>query len=129
MCPPQKIKYIAPVGRLYSLAHSCLSITVAHAWKVPLLFCTPYTAVTLCCCSAYTHVDIHTNTDAHKHTPQQVCAHGGIEIEGPDSRDCLGGPSTVSAVSEFASKTLRGVATRPSVTEYCMYTVSHMHHR
>ena len=60
--------------------------------------------------------------------------HGGMELECPDSRDSKGGPSTVAAVRRFASHTLRGVAPRPSITEYCMYTVSlsqlvliHMH--
>ena len=54
---------------------------------------------------------------------QQVCAHGGEVIPGPDSRDSIGGPTTVPAVSKFISNTLRGVATQPSITEYCMYTV------
>ena len=45
-------------------------------------------------------------------------------IEGPESRDSVGGPATVVPVSQFISQTLRGVAPRASITEYCMYTVS-----
>jgi sarcosine oxidase/L-pipecolate oxidase len=54
----------------------------------------------------------------------KVCAHGGIAIEGPDSRDRPGGPGTVAPVSQFISQTLRGVSTTASITEYCMYTMS-----
>ena len=47
-------------------------------------------------------------------------------IEGPDSRDSAGGgPATVALVTQFISHTLRGVAPTPSITEYCMFTVSH----
>jgi sarcosine oxidase/L-pipecolate oxidase len=54
----------------------------------------------------------------------KVCVHGGIAIEGPDSRDRPGGPTTVAPVSQFISQTLRGVSTTASITEYCMYTMS-----
>jgi glycine/D-amino acid oxidase-like deaminating enzyme len=54
----------------------------------------------------------------------KVCAHGGEVIQGPDGRDSIGGPATVPAVGRFISSTLRGVATQPSITEYCMYTMS-----
>ena len=54
----------------------------------------------------------------------KVCSHGGVELGDPDSRDRCGGPVTATTVSGLISGSLRGVATRPNITEYCMYTVS-----
>ena len=42
----------------------------------------------------------------------------------PDNRDAIGGPATVQSTSKFISQTYKGVAKKPSITEFCMYTVS-----
>ena len=42
----------------------------------------------------------------------------------PDNRDAIGGPVTVHDTSKFISEMFKGVATQPSITEFCMYTVS-----
>ena len=52
-----------------------------------------------------------------------MCGYEGATIPDPDSRDTIGGPTSVSDVATFISHTLKGVATQPSITEYCIFTV------
>ena len=52
-----------------------------------------------------------------------MCSHSGPTVD-PDNRDAIGGPVTTSSTSKFISETFRGVAKQPSVTEFCLYTVS-----
>ena len=52
-----------------------------------------------------------------------MCAHYGKPVD-PDSRDNIGGPVTIPGVAEFIGQSFKGVAALPSITEYCMYTVS-----
>ena len=45
----------------------------------------------------------------------------------PEERDVVPGPITVSSVARYISSTFKGVASQPSIVEYCMYTVSQTH--
>jgi monomeric sarcosine oxidase len=96
-------------------------------WKVddPAVF-TPDKFPVFIGCNSDNAEDMHFyGIPIHEYPGQfKVCAHGGPAIEGPESRDSAGGPATVGPVREFISGALRGVAARPSITEYCMYTMS-----
>jgi sarcosine oxidase/L-pipecolate oxidase len=53
----------------------------------------------------------------------KVCLHRG-EWTDPDERDKLTGPVAIPTVAEYIRSTFRGVATQPSIVEYCLYTIS-----
>ena len=52
----------------------------------------------------------------------QICYHHGDETH-PDLRDSSGSGNGTKLISDFIGKHFKGVATRPSIVEPCMYTV------
>lgn len=53
----------------------------------------------------------------------QVCSHLGVDID-PDSRDDVGVcAEALQLISTFIRNHMPGVATKPSITESCIYTV------
>ncbi|CAI8021713.1 Peroxisomal sarcosine oxidase [Geodia barretti] len=51
----------------------------------------------------------------------KISSAGGIWTDA-NNRDTESGPVTVPAVADFISSTFRGVACKPSIIDYCMYT-------